>query len=134
MAKRKGTGDYKIGKGRPPVHTQFKKGESGNRPGRKKGLKNRKTIVRAFQRRKHTVIIGGRRWKLTIDDIGLHHLHEEIKKGNLKAFLNWLEIVDRYGESEQVAVSLAELKREDQDILDNFAKRLARTSESEGDA
>ena len=28
--------DYKVGKGRPPKHTRFKKGQSGNPSGRKK--------------------------------------------------------------------------------------------------
>lgn len=33
----KSNGDYKIGKGKPPAHSQFKPGQSGNPSGKKKG-------------------------------------------------------------------------------------------------
>ena len=35
--------DYEIGYGRPPKHTQFKKGQSGNPEGRPKGIKSLST-------------------------------------------------------------------------------------------
>ena len=35
--------DYKVGYGRPPKHTQYKKGQSGNQDGRPPGAKNLKT-------------------------------------------------------------------------------------------
>jgi hypothetical protein len=31
--------NYKIGYGKPPKHTQFKKGQSGNKKGKPKGAK-----------------------------------------------------------------------------------------------
>jgi hypothetical protein len=34
---------YQVGYGKPPKHTQFKLGESGNPQGRSKGTKNLKT-------------------------------------------------------------------------------------------
>lgn len=37
--------DYKVGYRRPPLNTRFKKGESGNPKGRRKGRKNLKTLV-----------------------------------------------------------------------------------------
>lgn len=36
-------GDYEVGYGKPPRHTQFKPGQSGNPRGRPKGTKNLKT-------------------------------------------------------------------------------------------
>src|SRR5215472_9169066 len=38
-------GPYAVGYGRPPVHTRFKPGQSGNPRGRPKGHRNAKTIV-----------------------------------------------------------------------------------------
>jgi hypothetical protein len=38
-------GDYKVGKCRPPVERQFKRGQSGNPKGRPRGRPNMKTIV-----------------------------------------------------------------------------------------
>src|SRR5215208_3014056 len=36
---------YPVGYGKPPVHTQFKKGVSGNPRGKKKGQKGLKAVV-----------------------------------------------------------------------------------------
>jgi hypothetical protein len=42
--------DYKVGPGRPPLHTRFRKGQSGNPGGRRKELllRRRQTIHSSF--------------------------------------------------------------------------------------
>jgi hypothetical protein len=40
------TGDYSIGKGRPPVHTRWRPGQSGNPNGRPKGRRNVKSDLK----------------------------------------------------------------------------------------
>lgn len=37
--------DYKVGPGKPPKHTRFKPGQSGNPKGRPKGSQNVKTVL-----------------------------------------------------------------------------------------
>lgn len=46
MSDTQNTGNYKVGYKNPPLHTQFKPGQSGNRKGRPKGSKNLKTDLR----------------------------------------------------------------------------------------
>ena len=41
--------DYKVGYKKPPLHTRFKKGQSGNPSGRPKGSKNFSTLLAEAQ-------------------------------------------------------------------------------------
>jgi hypothetical protein len=70
MADNNGTGDdYKVGNKRPPKHTQFKKGKSGNPKGRKPG--SRGLRARIFEKLDETVSIkqGDKAVKLSKGDV-----------------------------------------------------------------
>jgi hypothetical protein len=120
------SGDYKVGKYRPPVESQFKKGQSGNPPGRRKGSKNRKTIVRAAERRLFPVVKGGRKLKMTATEIGMDHLQQAVARGDLKAFDQYFGILERYGDRNEVAASLRDLLAEDKNIMSNLLARMKR--------
>ena len=125
---------YKIGRGKPPKEYSWKATQSGNKNGRPKGRKNRKTIVRAAERKTFTVKKAGRPRKMTITEIGLHNLQQDILRGDRKAFLEWLAIVERYGAHDETSVSMQELLADDQALLANFRARLMRkNSQSEGE-
>jgi len=55
--------DYKVGPGRPPLHTRFKKGQSGNPGGR--SAKNLPTLLADALNEQVFVTIDGRRRKIT---------------------------------------------------------------------
>jgi hypothetical protein len=53
--------DYEVGYGKPPTHTRFKKGESGNPYGRPSRHRNLATIFDAVLEEKVAIIENGRR-------------------------------------------------------------------------
>jgi hypothetical protein len=119
--------DYKVGQGRPPLEHQWKPNQSGNKKGRKKGSKNRKTIVRMAERKTFSVKKVGRPRKMTATEIGLHNLQQDILRGDRKAFLDYLEIVERYSDRSDTTASMQELLFEDQAIIANMLARKTRT-------
>jgi hypothetical protein len=60
VAKKPPKGDYDVGYGKPPSHTKFQKGVSGNPRGRPKGSKNLKTLARKVMNTKVTLRENGK--------------------------------------------------------------------------
>lgn len=57
--------EYKVGYGKPPMHSRFKKGQSGNSRGRPKGSKNLATDMKEELSRKIVVTENGVERKVT---------------------------------------------------------------------
>lgn len=57
--------DYQVGRGRPPKHTQFKPGQSGNPGGRPRGSANASTIVERVLNRKVCVRKGDKKQRMS---------------------------------------------------------------------
>ena len=55
----------KVGRGKPPKHTQFKKGETGNKRGRPKGSKNLATLIIEGARDQVTATVGGKKRQIS---------------------------------------------------------------------
>ncbi len=74
------------------------------------------------------MIRAGRPKKMLIDEIGLHNIAQDIKRGDRKAYLEWLEICERYGDRNEAVASMQELVAEDQAILANLLARKRKKS------
>ena len=59
------TGDYEVGYGKPPPHTRFAKGQSGNPRGRPCGAKNFTTLLEEALDEAVTVTENGGRRKVS---------------------------------------------------------------------
>lgn len=117
---------YRVGKYRPPRENRWKPGESGNKAGRKKGSKNRKTIVRAAERKLFSVTKSGRQRKMTCTELGLEHLQQAVARGDTKAFVEYLAILERYSDRDEAIASMEDLRVEDSAILANLLARKKR--------
>ena len=80
-----GSGDEKVGYGRPPKEHQFKSGQSGNPSGGRKGAKSEAAILREILSRKVTIRQGDRARKIPLLEAIILKMVEEALHGDLKA-------------------------------------------------
>jgi hypothetical protein len=84
MTKRRS--EYAVGYGKPPKHSQFKKGHSGNPKGhRKRAPKTIKTILNEVFARKIRVVEGGVPRRVTMYELILTGLAAKAAKGDIAA-------------------------------------------------
>ena len=89
--------EYEVGYGKPPRHSRFKPGRSGNPRGRPKGAVDRKTIVERVFLARHTVIEQGKRRQRTVLELVLLALRNRAIDGDPKAFSKFHDLFERYG-------------------------------------
>src|SRR5260370_30614119 len=63
--------DYEVGYGKPPLHTRFKKGQSGNPRGRPRGAKNLTTLLIDALNQPVVVTENGRRRQIAKRELGI---------------------------------------------------------------
>ncbi|MFZ5690030.1 MAG: DUF5681 domain-containing protein [Pseudomonadota bacterium] len=86
--------DYSIGRAKPPKHTQFKKGQSGNKAGRPKGSKNLSTLIMEAAHGQVTATIDGKQRKISKVQATTMQLATKAAAGDPKAMLKFLDWVD----------------------------------------
>jgi hypothetical protein len=100
MAKKrkKGSGSgQKVGRGNPPKHTQFQKGQSGNKKGRPKGSRNLSTYIMEAARDHVTATVGGRTRKISKIQATAMQLATKAAGGDQAAmgrFLDWVDEIE----------------------------------------
>jgi hypothetical protein len=106
--KKRPTGDYDVGYCRPPVHTQYEKGESGNPKGRTKGRRNVKTELKEIVNKKFKVREGETEHKLSL--LGANVLAHGVKgaKGDVRSASLFLSNAQKLGLLEDEEASSAE--------------------------
>lgn len=74
-----------VGYGRPPLHSRFKPGQSGNPKGRTRGKANVATLLAEVLAQPITVTINGKRKRVSSEKAMLMRLREKALGGDLKA-------------------------------------------------
>lgn len=111
---------YRIGYRKPPRHSQFKPGQSGNPRGRKKGSRGLKTDLDAELKRVVEVKVGNYRFKGTTQQLTLRTLALLAANGNLKASAQLVPMILTVFGTEDRGAEKRTLSPQDQAALDNF--------------
>jgi Family of unknown function (DUF5681) len=122
---KKGTKPYAVGYGKPPIHTRFKKGVSGNPAGKKKGQKGLKAVVEGVFQEKVSIRTARGIRKVTKLDALVHKLMNDALTGDSRAAVQVVRLAKEAGltqEAEAIEAATQELTEEDRMILDRYMK------------
>jgi Family of unknown function (DUF5681) len=103
---------YDVGYGKPPLHTRFRKGQSGNPNGRGKGTKNFATLFMKAMSQPVTINENGKRKKISKLTAAVTQLANDAARGDKKsiqvafALLQALEpTIEAQGPQEAIVIS-----------------------------
>jgi hypothetical protein len=85
--------DYKVGYGKPPHHTRFKRGQSGNPRGRPPGAKNLSTLLTEALNEPVVIAENGGRRKISKREAIIKQLVNQSAKGDWRAVKLLLDIL-----------------------------------------
>lgn len=94
---KKKDGEYKVGYGKPPVATQFKKGVSGNPKGKKRSAPNFAQTLRSILTEKVNVHVDGRVEKQSKFVLLARSLIARAIKGDPSATRQAYALIEKYG-------------------------------------
>lgn len=89
--------DYAVGYKKPPHHTQFRKGQSGNRKGRPKRAVDMKAAAIKVFGEPVSIRVNGKIRKVTTLEAALMNLRTDLIKGDHKAMRLAVTIMDMAG-------------------------------------
>ena len=121
--------DYEVGYGKPPPHTRFAKGQSGNRRGRPPGATNMKTLLTKALNELVVVTDNGGRRKLSKREAIVTQLVNRSAKADFKAIqilLGMLRDIEGDSDPQPADTTFTEA---DQQIIARIKARLRGTEE-----
>jgi hypothetical protein len=123
-AERPGDG-YEIGYGKPPKHTRFCAGQSGNPAGRRKGVHNLMTDVKRTLQVPVKVKESGRARKISTQEGALMLLREKALQGDARALDRLLELARLFNNDAGESGPAQALASDDRAILAAYAAEIA---------
>ena len=119
--------DYEVGYGRPPRHTRFVKGRSGNPRGRPPGAKNFTTLLNEALNEGVLVTENGGRRKISKREATVKQLATRSAAGDFRAIKILLDIVrDIERQTEPVSPETAEFSESDEKVIEQLKARFAK--------
>jgi hypothetical protein len=116
----------KVGPGKPPRHTRFKPGQSGNPNGRPKDSKNFATILQQQLRKKVTITVDGKPKRMTVQEVIARRLANDSMKGTTKAMELLIRLTSAKSDEGAGKDAARETALPDKDALRRIQKRIAK--------
>ena len=108
---------YEVGYGKPPKHTQFKPGYSGNKKGRLKGSANLFTAVEKLQNERVRIVHNGKQKSISVTEAILRKAGMDALNGNAKAQKIMLDYFEKNERRKEELAQRVEALREDERTL-----------------
>lgn len=115
---------YAVGYGKPPKHSRFRPGHSGNPKGRSKGRKNLATELLEELSERVAVTENGRRKTLSKQAVILKRMVTDAAQGDAKARDQLLKLIGVIEQATPNAADETSRSTEDAKILERFRARL----------
>jgi hypothetical protein len=125
--------DGSVGYGKPPRHTQFKKGVSGNPKGRRKGSKGFVTIFRKSVNDAVPVTENGRRHRISKLEAAVKQLVNKAASGDPKATNLVLQLVQAIERSDTTPAQTEVLEEADRQVMQGVLARVRRATNGGSD-
>src|ERR1700724_957489 len=125
--------DYVVGYGKPPVHTRFQKGRSGNPKGRPRGKKNMSTLLSTALNASIVVVANGRRKKITKREAIVTQLVNKSAAADLKATQIVLAMLREVESQDDGSADPAVFAEADHEIIRRIQARLRNENGCTGD-
>jgi hypothetical protein len=125
---RKRNSDYSVGYGKPPIHSRFQKGQSGNPKGRRKGSKNLSTLMERALDEPVTIKENGSQKIITKREAFLKQLVNKAASGDLRSIqlaINYLQQLE--SRAEPSTSNSERLGEEDEAVMKGILERFRGT-------
>lgn len=115
-----GNSNYEVGYGKPPKHTRFGPGQSGNPKGRKKGARGLKTDLHAELVSRMTIQINGQAVTATKQQLMVKTLTARAAAGDIRAINALIDLVMQIFGADDRGKGAARLSPADEALLNQL--------------
>jgi hypothetical protein len=112
--------DEDVGYGKPPKHSRWKPGQSGNPRGPKKGSRGLKKDLHKALEAKHSIKVGGKVMRGTTQEMALYTLAARAAAGDIRATKQLVELTLQIFGADDRGGQRISLPKQDQELLNRL--------------
>jgi hypothetical protein len=125
----------KVGYKRPPRHSRFQRGQSGNPRGRERGVRNLRTDVKATLAGSVALNAKGKAKRVSTQEAILLRLKEKALKGDTRSLEQFIRLAQIFNDDSPNDTSAGQdMMAEDREILEAYAEVLRSRPSGAADA